>query len=64
MNADILSVSAAADLFHVSTKTLVRWANEGKLPHSVTLGGHRRFRRADVEAIVASLTRPVAGESS
>lgn len=64
MTDDILSVSAAAAVFHVTPKTLVRWANDGKLPHSLTLGGHRRFRRADLEAIAASLARPVEAGGS
>jgi DNA-binding transcriptional MerR regulator len=32
-----------ARLFHVSPKTVARWSNQGRLPHSVTLGGHRRY---------------------
>ena len=30
---DYLTVSEVADLFHVSSKTVVRWANDGKLPY-------------------------------
>ncbi len=54
----VLTVSDVALIFHVSPKTIVRWANEGKLPYSLTLGGHRRFQRADVEAIAITLERP------
>lgn len=54
---EYLTVSEVADLFHVSPKTVVRWANDGRLPYMATLGGHRRFPRADVEAIVADLQR-------
>ena len=37
------AVSAeAAKILRVSPKTVSRWAKEGKLPHVVTLGGHRR----------------------
>jgi excisionase family DNA binding protein len=46
----------AADLaraFHVSPKTGARWADAGLLPHTTTLGGHRRFPRAAVEALIA-----------
>ena len=42
----------AAALLHVSPKTVNRWANEGRLPCIVTLGGHRRFHR-DVVAAAA-----------
>lgn len=54
---EYLRVAEVADLFHVSTKTVVRWATEGKLPHVLTLGGHRRFPRADIEKVVESLQR-------
>ena len=54
---DYLRVAEVADLFHVSTKTVVRWATEGKLPHVLTLGGHRRFPRADIEKVVEALQR-------
>lgn len=52
---EYLLVSEVADLFHVSSKTVVRWANEGKLPHTTTLGRHRRFPRDQIEVIVAGL---------
>jgi excisionase family DNA binding protein len=35
---------------HVSPKTVNRWANEGRIPCIVTLGGHRRFHRDAVDA--------------
>lgn len=54
---DYLTVSGVADLFHVSAKTVVRWANEGKLPYVATLGGHRRFPRTHIEALAASRVR-------
>ncbi|HET7489067.1 MAG TPA: helix-turn-helix domain-containing protein [Acidimicrobiales bacterium] len=55
-----LTVSEVADLFHVSSKTVVRWANDGKLPYMATLGGHRRFPRDAVEALVADQQRGLA----
>jgi excisionase family DNA binding protein len=50
-----LSASGAADLLHVSPKTVARWAKEGKLPFTKTLGGHRRFSREQIEGLVASM---------
>ena len=44
-----------ADLLHVSPKTVTRWAKQGKLPCSRTLGGHRRFPLAGVWPIAAGL---------
>jgi excisionase family DNA binding protein len=49
MSADWLSLSEAAELLGVHPSTVRSWADEGKLPVQRTHGGHRRFRRADVE---------------
>ena len=54
---DYLRVGEVALLFHVSPKTVVRWAEDGKLPHIVTLGGHRRFPRASIESLVPALSQ-------
>ena len=44
----LLSPAETAAYFGVSVKTLQRWDKSGKI-HSVrTLGGHRRFREAEV----------------
>lgn len=51
-------MSEVAALFHVSPKTIVRWAQDGKLPHIMTLGGHRRFPRDAVEALANKLAGP------
>lgn len=50
---DYLTPGEVARALHVSPKTIIRWANEGRIPHTVTLGGHRRFRRVDIEQVVA-----------
>ena len=44
-----------AALLHCNPKTVQRWAKEGKLPHTRTLGGHRRYDRAEIEALAESL---------
>jgi excisionase family DNA binding protein len=49
MTLDWLSLSEAAELLGVHPSTVRNWADEGKLPVQRTPGGHRRFRRADVE---------------
>ena len=46
-----LTVGEAARMLGVSPKTVSRWADRGLIPCVVTLGGHRRFRRAAVEEI-------------
>jgi len=40
-----------ADLFGVDPKTVTRWAKAGKLTSIRTLGGHRRYRKSEVEEL-------------
>lgn len=54
---DYLRPGEVAAVLHVSAKTVNRWANEGRLPCILTLGGHRRFARPDVEAVVRRMAR-------
>ena len=55
MATEFLRAGEAADLLHVSPKTVGRWAREGRLGHVATLGGHRRYARMDIERLAASL---------
>lgn len=48
---DLLTPSQVAQVFSVNPKTVTRWAKSGKLTSFRTLGGHRRFKRAEVEAL-------------
>lgn len=52
MTAELLKPAEVALAFRVDPKTVVRWANAGRLPSVRTPGGHRRFFRADVEALL------------
>ena len=45
---ELMTPAEVARLFRVDPKTVSRWAQEGKLPHVRTLGGHRRYPRVDV----------------
>lgn len=47
-----LRLSEAAELAHVSSATLRRWADAGKVPYVRTPGGERRFLRSSVEALL------------
>jgi len=53
---DYVTPGEAARYLHVSPKTINRWANDGRIPCIVTLGGHRRFRRKDVDAAVRQMS--------
>jgi excisionase family DNA binding protein len=46
-----LTRAGVALLLGVSPNTVSRWAREGKLTCQLTLGGHRRFDRREIEAL-------------
>ena len=52
-----LARSEVARLFHVSPVTVVRWAEQGKLPSELTLGGQRRYPRNGTLAVLREVTR-------
>ena len=49
MTGDWLSLSETAELLGVHPSTVRNWADQGRLPVHRTKGGHRRFRRKEVE---------------
>ena len=51
-----LTSSQAAARLQVSAKTVTRWANQGRLPHQRTVGGHRRYDPDLIDALVNALT--------
>ena len=53
--AKYLKTAEVAELLHVSPKTVTRWAKDNKLPHSRTLGGHRRFPADQIQALAEEL---------
>lgn len=50
---ELLTPSEVASLFRVNPKTVTRWARAGKITAIRTLGGHRRFRRSEIEQFLA-----------
>lgn len=50
-----ITTGEVAKILRVSPKTVARWAKEGKLPHLVTLGGHRRFPATAIADLARSL---------
>lgn len=58
-----LSLGPASRMVGVDPDTLRRWADEGRIEAYVTPGGHRRFDRQTIEALVSSRrtgSRPLA----
>jgi excisionase family DNA binding protein len=53
----LLTPSEVATLFRVDPKTVTRWAKAGKLTSIRTLGGHRRYREAEVRSLLDGNTQ-------
>ena len=53
MNSDQLTTGPAAEYLGVSPETLRRWAEEKKIRHVRLPGGHLRFFRDDLDAVLA-----------
>jgi excisionase family DNA binding protein len=45
---EFLTPAEVAVMFRVNPKTVTRWARSGKISAIRTLGGHRRFRAAEI----------------
>ena len=56
----LLTPGEVAGMFRVDPKTVTRWAKDGKLTSIRTLGGHRRYREAEVRALLTGLPRDEA----
>jgi excisionase family DNA binding protein len=54
----LLTPAEVAAMFRVDPKTVTRWAKAGKLTSIRTLGGHRRYRATEVEALLAGVPQP------
>lgn len=52
MSDKLLTPAEVAAMFKVDPKTVVRWANDGKLTSIRTLGGHRRYKESEVKALL------------
>jgi excisionase family DNA binding protein len=57
---DFLSSVEVAKLAGVGPTAVKRWADQGLLPCVRTAGGHRRFRRGEVESFLKAPNRPGA----
>lgn len=58
---DWLPLRAASELIGVHPTTLRVWANQGRVASQRTAGGHRRFRKADLEQWARTQRDPSPG---
>lgn len=58
----LLTPAEVAAMFRVSSKTVTRWAQSGKLSAIRTLGGHRRFRASEVRHVREQVERGVISQ--
>ena len=61
IDGEWLSLSAASDLIGVHPATLRAWANQGRVASQRTAGGHRRFRRSDLDRWAKTQREPSPG---
>lgn len=50
---ELLSIGEAASRIGISRDTLRRWENDGRISSLRTPTNHRRYRSADVDALLA-----------
>ena len=50
---DWLTLGQAARFLGVAQSTIRKWSDQGRVPAFYTPGGHRRFRRSDLDAFLA-----------
>ncbi len=50
---DWLTLGQAAKFLGVAQSTIRKWSDQGRVPAFYTPGGHRRYRRGDLEAFLA-----------
>jgi excisionase family DNA binding protein len=55
----LLTPAEVAKIFRVDPKTVTRWAKAGKITAIRTLGGHRRYRQSEIQALAKVV--PVKG---
>lgn len=56
----LMTPAEVAALFRVDPKTVTRWADAGKMTAVRTLGGHRRYRRDEVQNLLVSSSLSLA----
>jgi excisionase family DNA binding protein len=51
-DSEWLTLGQAARVLGVAQSTIRKWSDQGRVPAFYTPGGHRRYRRADLDAFV------------
>jgi excisionase family DNA binding protein len=59
---EILTVFQASKYCSVSPKTIINWIEAGHIEAYKTVGGHRRIKRADLEAFMRRQGIPIPEE--
>ena len=57
--SDWLTLGQAAKYLGVAQSTIRKWSDLGRVPAFYTPGGHRRYKRADLDAFMAWETSKV-----
>lgn len=55
---DLLRPREVAEIFGVRAATIARWAREGRITPRLTPGGHRRYPRATIRALLDTDPEP------
>ena len=61
---ELMTTGEVASLCRVNPKTVARWASEGRLTSVRTVGGHRRFYRAEVNDLLEASKQPRRGREA
>jgi len=62
MKDDVLTTTEAGKLCAVDRRTMLRWVDQGLLPHHRTGGGRRRILRSDLREFMAGRGMPIPRE--
>lgn len=58
-----LTPKQAAAVLHVDTKTIARWEQARKIGSIKTVGGHCRYRRSEIYALLQSMQSKRGGRA-
>lgn len=59
----LLTPQEVASMFHVSPKTVARWAAAGRISAVRTLGGHRRYKESEALRLLRDQTYPATDDN-